>query len=138
MRRYGYAPNPRQRNTFMAVVMDTPTADPGGDGMGNYSVHSKYKQPTGARLALGALSTVYGGGQAHTGAVPRSMTGDGRGNVTVVFGGLASGGGDTLEVRHDFGFEVFDTSAGAAGAWVNATVAAVEQRDGGAAVTLTR
>ena len=27
--------------------------------MGNYSVHSIYKQPTGARLAVGALATVY-------------------------------------------------------------------------------
>ena len=37
------------------------------------SVHSIYKQPTGARLATGALATVYSetGEQDHTGPVPQ-------------------------------------------------------------------
>ena len=117
---YGFAPNPRQTRVFMAVVLDTPTADPDGDGMGNYSVHSRFKQPTGARLALGALSTVYGIGQPHTGPVPRSARND-AGIVTIAFAGLAPD--DALEVRHTFGFEVFDP---AAGAWANASIATAE------------
>ena len=82
------------------------------------SVHSIYKQPTGARLATGALATVYNetGEQDHTGPVPQRATVDASGEVTIVFGGFRSG----FEVRNDGaegGFEVYGN-----GAWHNATI----------------
>lgn len=86
-------------------------------------MHSIYKQPTGARLATGALATVYNHHSTvatfHTGPVPHpgSASVDSRsGEVQLVFGGYGSG----FEVRNDGargGFEVY-----ANGAWHSATI----------------
>jgi sialate O-acetylesterase len=109
---YGYAPNPRLVNTFMAVVLDTPQAS--NTGMGPYSVHSIFKQPTGARLAAGALATVYGGPPQHTGPIPTAASIDAHGSVAVIFGGFSTG----FEVRQRAGFEVYTSDLG----WRNATI----------------
>lgn len=51
---YGYAPNHRQRNVFMAVAMDLPDfTSPYG------SVHPRDKQDVAARLVLGGLAVAY-------------------------------------------------------------------------------
>nr|AAH84103.1 LOC495015 protein [Xenopus laevis] len=52
---YGYAPNPKMNNTFMAVAMDL------GDESSPYgSVHPRDKQTVAYRLYLGARAIAYG------------------------------------------------------------------------------
>lgn len=52
---FGYAPNPRMRNTFMAVAVDLcDEASPYG------SIHPRDKQSVAHRLALGARAVAYG------------------------------------------------------------------------------
>lgn len=51
---YGYVPNERLKNVFMAVAMDL------GDPTSPYgSVHPRDKQDVGARLVLSARAVVY-------------------------------------------------------------------------------
>ncbi|MBN3300473.1 SIAE acetylesterase, partial [Amia calva] len=52
---YGFAPNPRMKNTFMAVSLDLgDEASPWG------SIHPRYKQDVAHRLTLGARAVAYG------------------------------------------------------------------------------
>jgi len=52
---YGYVPNPRMRNVFMAVAMDL------GDPNSPYgSVHPRDKQDVGARLSLAGRAVAFG------------------------------------------------------------------------------
>ncbi|XP_010891583.2 sialate O-acetylesterase isoform X2 [Esox lucius] len=52
---YGFAPNLRMKNTFMAVAMDL------GDEMSPYgSIHPRDKQDVAYRLSLGARAVAYG------------------------------------------------------------------------------
>ena len=52
---YGYVPNPRMKNVFMAVAMDL------GDPTSPYgSIHPRDKQDVGARLALAGRAIAYG------------------------------------------------------------------------------
>jgi sialate O-acetylesterase len=52
---YGYVPNTREQNYFMAVAMDLgDMASPEG------GIHPRYKQDVGYRLSLGALAIAYG------------------------------------------------------------------------------
>lgn len=48
----GYNPNPKQPNTFNAVILDTANYDGG--------IHSAFKQPAGSRLARASLVQAYG------------------------------------------------------------------------------
>ena len=125
----------------MAVVLDTPcvsnasgvdrwgnvncggTSSKSPKGYGNYSVHSIYKQPTGARLALGALTTVYNltsNGGFFSGPVPHGAPrlSPSTGEISVVFGSYGCG----FELRNNgssgHGFEVLNGSA-----WVAAAIA---------------
>ncbi|KAL0973315.1 hypothetical protein UPYG_G00201850 [Umbra pygmaea] len=51
---YGFAPNPRMKNTFMAVAMDL------GDELSPYgSIHPRDKQDVAYRLSLGARAVAY-------------------------------------------------------------------------------
>ncbi|KAJ8257123.1 hypothetical protein COCON_G00192750 [Conger conger] len=52
---YGFAPNPRMKNTFMAVALDLPDdKSPWG------SIHPRDKQDVAYRLTLGARAVAYG------------------------------------------------------------------------------
>ncbi|XP_061074008.1 sialate O-acetylesterase-like isoform X1 [Conger conger] len=52
---YGFAPNPRMNNTFMAVALDLPDEkSPWG------SIHPRFKQDVAYRLTLGARAVAYG------------------------------------------------------------------------------
>ncbi|XP_051512439.1 sialate O-acetylesterase-like isoform X1 [Myxocyprinus asiaticus] len=52
---YGFAPNERMKNTFMAVAIDLPDEkSPWG------SIHPRYKQDVAYRLVLGARAVAYG------------------------------------------------------------------------------
>ena len=52
---YGYVPNTRMKNVFMAVAMDL------GDPTSPYgSIHPRDKQDVGARLALAGRAIAYG------------------------------------------------------------------------------
>lgn len=51
---YGYVPNKRMENVFMAVAIDL------GDPSSPFgSIHPRDKQDVGTRLATGAMSVVY-------------------------------------------------------------------------------
>ena len=65
---YGYVPNKRMQNVFMAVAIDLgdPTSPHG-------SVHPRDKQDVGARLAAGARSVVFGDTDVYyLGMLPKS------------------------------------------------------------------
>ena len=51
---YGYVPNDRMKDVFMAVAIDLgdPTSPMG-------SVHPRYKQDVGTRLSIGARAVVF-------------------------------------------------------------------------------
>ena len=52
---YGYVPNPKQQNVFMAVAMDLP------DDKSPYgAIHPRDKSTVAYRLSLGASAMVYG------------------------------------------------------------------------------
>ena len=56
---YGYVPNDRLKNVFMAVATDL------GDPTSPYgSIHPRDKQDVGSRLALSARAVVYQDGNA--------------------------------------------------------------------------
>ncbi|XP_053308306.1 sialate O-acetylesterase [Spea bombifrons] len=69
---YGYAPNPRMANTFMAVAMDL------GDEQSPYgSVHPRDKQTVAYRLFLGARAVAYREKKlSFQGPFPRAMVVD--------------------------------------------------------------
>ncbi|XP_064159862.1 sialate O-acetylesterase-like [Anguilla rostrata] len=71
--RYGYAPNPRMKNTFMAVALDLP------DGRSPWgSIHPRDKQDVAYRLTLGARAVAYGEkGVAFQGPFPAKVLLDG-------------------------------------------------------------
>ncbi|KAG9348531.1 hypothetical protein JZ751_002267 [Albula glossodonta] len=52
---YGFAPNPRMKNTFMAVALDLPD-----EGSPWGSIHPRDKQDVAYRLTLGARAVAYG------------------------------------------------------------------------------
>ena len=57
---YGYVPNNRLQNVFMAVAMDL------GDPSSPYgSIHPRDKQDVGARLVLSARAVVYKDGNVY-------------------------------------------------------------------------
>lgn len=101
--------------TFQAVSLDTPFF--------SGAIHSPYKQPVGARLALGALSVAYGLSKYAlpsynpTGA---SATVHSSGQVAVKLVGLPAGG--LLPVRRTIGFEIL----GASGFWMGAPILRTE------------
>jgi len=106
---YGYVPNPRMNNTFMATVVDTPKAD------GN--VHTPFKQPAGSRLARAGLRVAYGMG--FDTMAPRVLNINRVQNTIVVKLFFLGTGG--LEIRNKTGFEVLVNDGGvqAPGKWVS-------------------
>nr|XP_033773760.1 sialate O-acetylesterase [Geotrypetes seraphini] len=52
---YGYVPNPKMKNTFMAVAMDLCDENSPYD-----SIHPRYKREVARRLSLGARAIAYG------------------------------------------------------------------------------
>ena len=77
---YGYVPNPKMPNTFMAVGMDLGDFDsPFG------AIHPRYKQDVGSRLVLGALQLVYGRQVNPQGPYPISAVRTGDGHVIVTY-----------------------------------------------------
>ena len=101
----------RLPNTFQAVSLDTPFF--------SGAIHSPYKQPVGARLALGALSVAYGLSKYAlpsynpTGAAAMA---NGNGSMMVKIVGLPANG--LLPVRRKIGFEVL----GASGFWISTPI----------------
>ena len=101
---YGYAPNDRQKNVFMAVAMDL------GNPNSTYgSIHPTDKTDVGNRLALAGLAVGYGKDEYYTGPLvanikrqtkPPSIT------LEVIFKSLNG----EIEVRNTAGFEVFFTT----------------------------
>ncbi|XP_060559464.1 sialate O-acetylesterase-like [Ruditapes philippinarum] len=66
---YGYVPNHRLRNVFMAVAMDLPDfTSPYGD------VHTRDKQDVAARLVLGSLAVAYSQNVSFQGPYPVKVT----------------------------------------------------------------
>ncbi|KAK7480718.1 hypothetical protein BaRGS_00028086, partial [Batillaria attramentaria] len=66
---YGYVPNPRMKNVFMAVSVDLP------DFTSPYApVHTRDKQDVAYRLFLGGLSVAYGVPTLFQGPLPIKMT----------------------------------------------------------------
>ena len=77
---YGYAPNEKMPNTFMAVAMDLPdNASPYG------SIHPRDKQDVAARLVRGALKFVYGMNISQEGPIIESAEDTGSGYLLVVY-----------------------------------------------------
>ena len=114
--RYGYNPNPKQPNTFNAVILDTANDDGG--------IHSKFKQPAGARLARAALALVYGTGvTVAAGPSVKSVVallpkGGGDGTATITLNN--AGAGIAMHTDGRRGFEVLLPSNNT---WVSVPVA---------------
>ncbi|XP_077863406.1 sialate O-acetylesterase-like, partial [Saccoglossus kowalevskii] len=93
---YGYVPNEKMPNVFMAVAMDLP------DPTSPYGpVHPRYKQDVGYRLALAAKAIAYNDTNVkYTGPFPS--------NITVVLSGDAINviyDSKHIRVNQDSGFE---------------------------------
>jgi len=112
--RYAQSAALRVRNTFQAVIIDTPVA--------SGSIHSPFKQPVGRRLARGALAVAYGRKELHaadpvaTGAVLRA------GAVEISVGGLGRGG--LMAAIGARGFEVLGNCSGPTLCWMSSPISA--------------
>ncbi|XP_070189718.1 sialate O-acetylesterase-like isoform X2 [Littorina saxatilis] len=95
---FGYTPNPRMTNVFMAVSMDLPDFNsPYG------SVHPRDKQDVAERLLLSGLRVAYNKGSEPTqGPRPVSVVQQGD-TVAVTYS--ASNSGDNIRVKSRNGFE---------------------------------
>eukprot|EP00039_Didymoeca_costata_P033210 m.41305 g.41305 ORF g.41305 m.41305 type:complete len:558 (-) comp9753_c0_seq1:77-1750(-) len=82
------------KNTFQAVILDTPVA--------SGSVHSPFKQACGSRLARGALATTYG----MTLQSYPSPCGIARQGSSIIIKICGVGSGSSLEWRTKLGFEI--------------------------------
>ena len=77
---FGYVPNSKMSNTFMAVAMDL------GDFASPYgAIHPRYKQDVGHRLTLGALQIAYEKQVNSQGPYPMSAIRTGDGHVVVTY-----------------------------------------------------
>ncbi|MGH0178966.1 UNVERIFIED_CONTAM: hypothetical protein FKN15_000417 [Acipenser sinensis] len=75
---FGFAPNPRMKNTFMAVSVDL--VDPGSPWG---SIHPRYKQDVARRLILGARAVAYGEkGVSFQGPFPTKV--ELKGNIMII------------------------------------------------------
>ncbi|KAK7474786.1 hypothetical protein BaRGS_00033967 [Batillaria attramentaria] len=98
---YGYVPNPRMKNVFMAVAMDLPDfTSPWG------SIHPRDKQDVAQRLYLSGLDIAYNRPQKHFGPRPANITQSG------VYINLFYGTEWTIKVRNQEGFELCCTVNG--------------------------
>jgi sialate O-acetylesterase len=121
---YGYVPNPAMPKVFMAVSEDTPDVPGpciGGDGQRcpspGFNVHSRFKQPTAARLARAGLAVAYGRGDIEQGPVHGAVKRAGDNLVLSIDNiGPSSGG---VELKSSRGMEVL-----VAGKWLSAPVTA--------------
>ena len=123
---YGYVPNKMLRNVFMAVAIDL------GDPQSPYgSVHPRYKEDVGERLALSAAAVAYGNENVYfTGPLPLKayVKIDG----TIIKARIAYGNISTrLEpVRSPYGFEVACTaSPGTEDTWLEGVVSSSTDTD---------
>ena len=125
---YGYAPNPKLPNAFMAVALDLGAFEGGCcAGRSNCNtypglcIHPWWKQEVGRRLSLGALSVGYNQTAAcHQGPFPASATLSSSGEVVVKFQQQADGGCGSagIELRRTQDFELRPTGAN----WSLATI----------------
>ena len=104
---HGYVPNQILRKVFMAVAMDL------GDPQSPYgSVHPRYKEDVGARLALSAAAVAYGNDSFYySGPIPvMASISIGSTNIRarVTYTNISS---EMLEVRSPYGFEVACTAS---------------------------
>ena len=77
---YGYVPNPKMPNTFMAVAMDL------GDNTSPFgSIHPRDKQDVGSRLVVGALNYAYGRHINPQGPVPVDAVQSADGHILVTY-----------------------------------------------------
>lgn len=129
---FGYVPNARQPNVFMAVAVDTPdrptpfpiNGNPKGDP--GFGVHSPFKQPTAARLARAGLEMAYNFSFDSTGPLPgllKRAIGTGTDGTHASTDGsliltVENVGTGVLPLRSSRGFEVLDS-----GRWVSVTAA---------------
>jgi sialate O-acetylesterase len=115
---YGYAPNPKQPRTFMAVAVDL-GAYQGGCCAGHSDcntypalcIHPWWKQEVGRRLALGAQVVAYkDSGACHQGPFPSAATVTvaerGTGRVKVTFGQAPGCGSEGISLRRTQDFEL--------------------------------
>ncbi|XP_071113344.1 sialate O-acetylesterase-like [Haliotis cracherodii] len=96
---YGYVPNPKMKNVFMAVSLDLPDfSSPWGP------VHPRFKQDVASRLILPALAVAYHKtGLDYEGPFPSSYKVDNAAEtLTIEF----SNGKTPIEVRNSHGYEV--------------------------------
>lgn len=95
---YGYVPNPRLHNVFMAVAMDLP------DYISPYgSIHPRDKQDVAERLSLSGRAVAYGDSNIDfQGPIPSMFTLNSDHTLTIEF----DYGNSAIEVRQNQGFEL--------------------------------
>ena len=113
---YGYVPNKVLRNVFMAVAIDL------GDPQSPYgSIHPRYKEEVGARLARGAAVIGFGNESVYfTGPLPTKayiIKGDTTMKARIRYTNIST----ALEIRSPYGFEVACT-AGDTDTWLEGVV----------------
>ena len=98
---YGYVPNDRQKNVFMAVAMDL------GNLKSPYgSVHPTDKTDVGNRLALAGLAVGYGKERYYTGPMVSTIKKQTH-TTSVAFEVTFKSLNGEIEVRNNIGFEVY-------------------------------
>ncbi|GFO42736.1 sialate o-acetylesterase-like [Plakobranchus ocellatus] len=108
---YGFVPNPRMSNVFMAVAMDLP-----GFTSKFGSIHPQDKTDVGYRLALSGLQYAYGKTEACQGPYPKTiMVAGDLVNITYM-------NTQKLEIRDWSGFEVLCAPSTGARSWLPTSV----------------
>lgn len=94
---YGYVPNPRLSNVFMAVAMDLPDFNSTSG-----TIHPRDKQDVAQRLALAGRAVAYGESNLdYQGPIPSDYTMAGH-TLVIEF----DHGNSAIEVRSNHGFEI--------------------------------
>ncbi|BFZ09705.1 hypothetical protein BsWGS_12744 [Bradybaena similaris] len=92
---YGYVPNPKMPNTFMAVTIDLPDFN-----STHTSVHPRDKKDVGDRLALSGLAIAYGRPEVYQGPYPS------KGELIASGFQITYDSPSALEIRNISGFEL--------------------------------
>lgn len=117
---YSYVPNPKMKNTFMALAMDLADVRPSW-----LDIHPRDKLSVGKRLSLGARATAYGEDVYWTGPLAVNATAVATdGGVRITFSRTGSSG---LVLKHSVGFEFLRSGFGSnntsATGWTQAPIA---------------
>eukprot|EP01084_Bolivina_argentea_P283283 485109_1 len=115
---YGYVPNEKMPNTFMATAIDL------GDPTSPWTdIHPRYKQPVADRLTQAGKNIIYGESEMYMNGPIANKAMVSNGKIVVNFRNVGEKG---LMIKNSNGFELYD---GNKNTWINVTDTVINSGD---------